>query len=260
MKNYHTHTFRCKHASGDVEDYVKEAIQNGMTVLGISDHTPLPDNRWLEVRMHFSELENYIQAIDSAKEKFKEIKILKGMECEYGKEYYNFYKEELLGKYDFDYLIGAPHYFTDNGEWKNTFGSLNQGKDLISYGKYVIESMSSKLFAFIAHPDLFGNSYMPWDENTIACSRDILSAAAELDVPLEINGLGFRRPSVQTSQGKRKMYPLEGFWELASEYSIKVVLNSDAHRPQDVASDIDKGLAMAKKYDLEIADLSHLEG
>ena len=27
--NYHTHTFLCKHAIGDVEDYVKRAIQLG---------------------------------------------------------------------------------------------------------------------------------------------------------------------------------------------------------------------------------------
>ncbi|MCB1191948.1 MAG: histidinol-phosphatase [Leptospiraceae bacterium] len=259
MKNYHTHTFRCKHASGDVKDYVKVAIENGITVLGISDHTPLPDNRWLNVRMHFSELGNYVNAIISAKSEFTQIKILKGMECEYAKEYHSFYQEKLLGEYGFDYLIGAPHYFTDGNEWKNTYGDLVHGKDLIAYGNYVVESMQSGLFRFIAHPDLFGNSYLPWDENTIACSKDILQAAEELKIPLEINGLGFRKPRVNSPKGKRRMYPLDEFWELASGYNISVVLNSDAHRPQDVAASIDKGLAMAQKYQLKIADLADLE-
>ena len=45
-KNYHTHTYRCQHASGDVEDYCEAAVEQGLQVLGISDHTALPDDRW----------------------------------------------------------------------------------------------------------------------------------------------------------------------------------------------------------------------
>ena len=26
LKNYHTHTYRCKHASGDVSDYIRAAL------------------------------------------------------------------------------------------------------------------------------------------------------------------------------------------------------------------------------------------
>ncbi|MEI3505641.1 MAG: PHP domain-containing protein [Bacilli bacterium] len=38
--NYHTHTFLCKHAIGDVEDYVKRAIQLGYHTIAITDHGP----------------------------------------------------------------------------------------------------------------------------------------------------------------------------------------------------------------------------
>ncbi|HAH75526.1 MAG TPA: histidinol phosphate phosphatase HisJ family protein, partial [Kandleria vitulina] len=40
MKNYHTHTYRCKHAIGKEEDYIKNAIKAGYTELGFSDHAP----------------------------------------------------------------------------------------------------------------------------------------------------------------------------------------------------------------------------
>ena len=40
MKNFHTHTRRCMHASGSDEDYVLAAIEAGYEVLGFSDHTP----------------------------------------------------------------------------------------------------------------------------------------------------------------------------------------------------------------------------
>ncbi|MCK7488353.1 MAG: PHP domain-containing protein [Bacillus subtilis] len=38
--NYHTHMYLCKHATGHVKDYVKEAIKLGFHSLGMSDHAP----------------------------------------------------------------------------------------------------------------------------------------------------------------------------------------------------------------------------
>ena len=40
--NYHTHTYRCNHATGTIEDYVKEAIKANIDEIGISDHLPHP--------------------------------------------------------------------------------------------------------------------------------------------------------------------------------------------------------------------------
>ena len=81
--NFHTHTYRCGHASGDVEDYVLCAIEADVEVLGISDHTPLPKNKWPEDRMSLEELDEYTLKIESAAEKHHhEITILKGMECD----------------------------------------------------------------------------------------------------------------------------------------------------------------------------------
>ena len=59
QRNYHTHTYRCKHATGDVIDYAKAAIEADLTTLGMSDHAALPDNRWNNVRMSMLELDDY---------------------------------------------------------------------------------------------------------------------------------------------------------------------------------------------------------
>ena len=37
QRNYHTHTYRCKHATGDVIDYAKAAIEADLTTLGMSE-------------------------------------------------------------------------------------------------------------------------------------------------------------------------------------------------------------------------------
>ena len=38
--NFHTHTFRCHHASGTPEEYVLRAIDVGIEYMGFSDHFP----------------------------------------------------------------------------------------------------------------------------------------------------------------------------------------------------------------------------
>ena len=253
MNNYHTHTWRCKHASGTVTDYTKEAETADIGILGISDHTPLPDNRWDFVRMGMDELDLYLEEFQTAAERFPQITLLKGFECDWAPEYRNFYREELLEKRDTDYLIGAVHWFPYHGEWLYT-GDIENSKHLSAYSSHIIEAMESGLFSFIAHPDSFGIGYKPWDENARSCSRDIISAAEELGSILEINGYGLRKPMISTEEGERRQYPLKGFWELAGESGITAICNSDAHNPEDVAASLEETAKIASDFSVRLTD------
>ncbi len=257
-ENYHTHTYRCKHASGDVADYCREAVNRGLELLGISDHTPLPDGRWSEVRMSLAQLPDYCEQISQARRDFPELRVLRGMECEFSEQYAEFYREELLERRAFDYLIGAAHFFPFRGEWQNLRAVAEPG-GLRAYADYLIQAMRSGLFAFIAHPDMFGGAYPRWDREAESCSRDLLQAAAELNIPLEINGYGLRKPPLKTPWGPRPKYPWEPFWTLAEDYPISVVINSDAHRPEDVAASLDQALAIARRHHLALANLDYLK-
>ena len=42
IANYHTHTWRCRHADGTEREYVERAIEGGLKILGFSDHSPYP--------------------------------------------------------------------------------------------------------------------------------------------------------------------------------------------------------------------------
>lgn len=257
MKNYHTHTYRCKHAVGTVADYVEAAVEQGIKVLGISEHTPFPDNRWLEVRLHMDELDTYCKEIEKAQRTFRDIRVLKGLECEYIECFKSFYKEELLGKRNMDYLILAGHVLGPNGEspW-NLQGNLRSAKEeLKHYAEYLVKGMETGLFTFVAHPDVFGTFYFNWDEEAVACSKYILEGAQDLHIPLEINGYGLRKPKIETPEGIRHMYPWHKFWEVASQYNIGVLANSDAHRPEDVGASIGEALEIAKKYGLRVVEL-----
>ena len=75
ITNHHSHTFRCKHAQGDAVDYVRHAFQGGASVYGISDHSPIPDGRYPEVRMAMEELDSYENAVRKAQSEFPEVKV-----------------------------------------------------------------------------------------------------------------------------------------------------------------------------------------
>ena len=150
-------------------------------------------------------------------------------------KFHSFYEDELFGEYGFEYLVGGPHFFTDDyGNWQGTYGGTVDRKSLRQYGEYVCDMIESELFDFIAHPDLFGNCYASWDANTVACSRDIFAAAEACSVGLEINALGLRKIARKRFNNPYPLYPWLPFWELASEYDLKVIVNADAHRPTDL--------------------------
>lgn len=251
MKNYHTHTYRCKHAVGTVDDYVQAAIKQNVEVLGMSEHTPFPgDSHWLEVRMAYEELEDYCKEIDEAKEKYSNIQILKGFECEYLKEYDQYYKEVLLGEQGADYLILAGHQIRGTSPWNLRGETKSLKEELRLYANYLVKGMETGLFTFIAHPDVFGTFYLEWDEEAAAASKYIIEAAKAYDMPLEVNGYGLRKPEIVTAQGIRRMYPLHKFWEMAGHYDIQVLANSDAHKPEDIIANIEEGYSLAEYYGL----------
>ncbi len=254
--NYHTHTYRCGHATGDAPEYARIAAAGGCKVLGFSDHTPMPDGRWQDWRMRFTELEDYEQAVRQAALEQPALTVLLGMECEWLPELRAFYEDELLGRRGYDYLIGACHLTElSAGEWVGSFDHTTTPQALAAYAATCIRTMESGLFAFIAHPDLFGCCNESWTVDIGKCAHDICASAAALNVPLEINGLGFRKGLVEGSDGKRPPYPWAPFWEVAAEHGVRVVLNSDAHHPQDVLGNYEDVSRLRDRFKLVEADL-----
>ena len=73
-----------------------------------------------------------------------------------------------------------------------------------------------------------------WDDQAKSCLGAILDAAIDLNMPLEINGLGMSREPVQTPMGVRYPYPSWEFWETVAQSKALVICNSDAHNPLDI--------------------------
>lgn len=235
--NLHTHTYRCQHASGDALDYARVAAQQGCRILGISDHTPLPDDRWPSVRMKLAELDDYCAAVAAAERAIPEVQVLLGLECEYIPAFHHWYADELRWQRGCHYLIAATHWVPMDDDWVSAFGTLHEPRLLRAYISHCERSLSCGLFDFLAHPDLIGCSPVAWNADFAACARAIAACARDCEVALELNTYGPRKRLVHTPTGARPMYPWRPFWEIVAEEGASVVVNSDAHRPQDVADD-----------------------
>ncbi|MBR2043129.1 MAG: histidinol-phosphatase [Clostridia bacterium] len=250
--NYHTHTYRCSHATGTEEEYIKRAIDGGIKIMGFSDHAPVNCvegyKGWWRVQPE--DAKEYIDTINSLKEKYKDkIKIHVGFEMEYYPEYF----EEML-KYvkelGAEYIIMGEHYI--DGDWKETSHHSNHpgrtAEELKKYVDTVIEGMKTGEYLYVAHPDMV--FFDKGDEVYKREAKRICTAAKEMDIPLELNLLGIY---------DNRNYPDERFLKVAGEVGCKMILGFDAHDPYRAFDDksLVKAEELINKYNLNI--ISDLE-
>ena len=234
LANYHTHTCRCGHAAGTEADYVRAALDAGWQVLGFSDHVPWPYKSGFTnpgVRMPAASLPEHIAVLRRLREQYKEqLRIYFGFECEYFPDYMAWLREmkEALG---LDYLIFGNHFErTDEGGFY--YGRCRDKAHIIRYTDNALQGMATGLFCCFAHPDLFCMDYPRFDDTAKDCARTLLTAAKELQLPVEYNLQGIRLCERGSAAGLG--YPCRAFWELAAEIGNTVLVGSDAHDPQEL--------------------------
>ncbi|MCH3916745.1 MAG: histidinol-phosphatase [Spirochaetia bacterium] len=244
--NLHTHSYYCGHGVGEPIDYVREARKNGISLLGFSEHCPVKENRWASSRMAFGSLPDYLQDIKAAQQ-VEDIKVLAGFECDFYPAYRSYFQEL---KEQTDFLLFGVHYLDTPQQADFPIHCLPIGKkELAIYGQQYVRALESGLFAFGAHPDLFGIQYPRWDAEAIAVSKEILSCAASYDIPLEVNANGLLKEKVLDSKGFRYPYPLDPFWNLAKEQfpKVKIICNGDLHDPLNFSSFLENGRQWSKR-------------
>ncbi len=231
--NLHTHTAYCNHAKGSVQEYVVEAKTTGrLSALGFTEHMPVPGD-FLKENMRISSLDAYVRDVRECATDTDGLLILLGGECDYFPSLRGYYEDEFLGTYSFDYLTCSIHHYRDDITGELQY--VSRSKDFTAYlSRYVstyIDALTSGLFLFGCHPDLFLAPIRDWNAELKAASIDIIQCAIALDIPLEVNGSGLRKPLIETTQGPRHPYATEEFFLLAADLGAKICCNSDAHSP-----------------------------
>ena len=231
MRNYHTHTSRCKHASGTDEEYVLTAIEQGYAALGFTDHTPWPyANGYVSrIRMDVEQLGDYVASIRALKEKYRgRIELFIGLECEPFPQYYGWLRE-MKEKYQLDYLILGNHVSQED-EAGHFYMRSQTRDDLKRYTESTLQGMESGLFTYLAHPEVSWSDYQQVDDACMDMAEAICREARRLNMPLEYNLLGNDYRETQRTHGLG--YPHDAFWEVAARHGNAGIVGIDAHRPE----------------------------
>lgn len=230
--NYHTHTFRCGHATGTEEEYVLAAIEGGWKVLGFSEHMPWPYESGFtneKTRMPLSDVEEHLRILREMREKYREsIRLYIGFECEYFPAYLPWLRD-FCEKEKPDYLLLGNHFDrTDEGGFY--YGVSTEAAHIRSYTENTLQGMETGLFRYLAHPDLPLMQYPAFDEEAKRMSYELCRAAKTLDMPLEYNLQGLRHIASGSARGVG--YPCPDFWRIAASVGNTAIVGVDAHAPE----------------------------
>lgn len=247
IANYHTHTWRCNHATGREEAYVQAALERHFEILGFSDHAPycFPNGYVSGFRMRLDQLLDYCNIVRLLQKKYAgQIQIPLGVEMEY---YPAYFAETLkvLQDVGIEYMLLGQH-FVGNEINEHYSGRATGDADILKrYCRQAMEGMNTGLFTYLAHPDLI---HFVGDEK-LYCQqmRRLCQEAKTCGLPLELNMLG---------QWSGRHYPNPVFWELAAEEGCDVILGCDAHAPEHLhREDAEQQLhAMIRHYGLKLLD------
>ena len=240
--DYHIHTTLCHHAVGRPIEYVRAAQRAGLTEIGFADHNPMPAHfdGW---RMSIQDLPRYLEMVEEVRST-SGFPIRLGLECDFI-EGYESWIETLAGKVQWDYLIGSVHYIApgwdvDNPKYLSRFREFPVEEIWELYWKHYVRCIESGLFDFVAHPDLakkFG--YRPLCDLR-RYYHPAIESLAKRDVAFEINTAGLRKEA-------EEIYPASAFIELAREAGVAVLVNSDAHAPEEVGYKFDLARDLARQ-------------
>lgn len=235
----HIHSAYCGHAEGTLDEFVKAAIQLGLTEIGFAGHFPYP----LDFKEPVADcvipeffFPVFVSEVDELREIYSDsITIHLAVEVDYLPGFMEKTKT-MCQKFSFDYVYGSVHivdgvpidYSEDvllqhieklggvDGLWEKYWQSLEG----------LIESELCQVIAHLDLPKKFSAAHPIPDQSKRV--ESILSLIKDRDIVLEINTGGIDRSYL------REPYPSVSILHQAAKKGIDVTLGSDAHRPEEV--------------------------
>ncbi len=235
----HNHTKLCKHATGELFEYVEKAIKDKTKYFGFSDHAPMNFDE--KYRMNFNEMNFYENSIKNIKEKYKDkITILLGYEA----DFLPGHLDERIFNAKVDYLIGSVHFVDnwgfDDPEFIGTYKEKNTDEIWEKYFNSIKEMAKSGKYNIVGHIDLIKIFNFKPKKEIKMIAKDAIKAIKKADMVVELNSAGYRKPC-------KEAYPSLELLEMISEYDIPITFGSDAHKPNQVGYKSNELITLAKK-------------
>ena len=244
MQNFNLHTHSVySDGKSQPREIVEEAVRQGLTTLGFSEHSPLPFDNTFSVKSE--RMPDYVAEIAQLKAEFKDkIDIYCGLEADYItgiSEPFAVTKE----KYHLDYLIGGVHlvgqsanpdeiWFIDGPKWEIYDEGLQRFFDgdirraVRRFYEQTNEMIEREPFDIIAHFDKIKmhnrERYFHEDESWYrALAFETLDLIREKGLVMEVNVRGLYKKRYNG------FYPSPWLMEEACKMGVPAIISADAH-------------------------------
>jgi histidinol-phosphatase (PHP family) len=253
FRDYHVHLEQGPYTMEWIKRFVEEGVKKGVAEIGFSEH----GHRFVQAKDLWKsegfrgqwtlkeateDIDEYVKIVEKAKGLGLPVKL--GIEMDYIPEYEDEIRD-FINKYSFDYVLGAVHWIGDFGfdhpALINEWNLRDMDDTYREYFDILLKAIKSGIFDCIAHPDVikvFGHRARG---DLSQMYEEAAKAMKEMDLCAEVSTAGFRKPVGE-------LYPAPLMLECFRKYDVPIMINSDAHRPEDVGRDFDKALDFVKSY------------
>jgi len=232
MQNFNLHTHSIySDGKSQPREIVEEAVRQGLTTLGFSEHSPLPFDNTFSVKS--ADMPRYVAEIAQLKEEFKDkIDIYCALEADYltgVSEPFAVTKE----KYHLDYLIidGPKWEVYDEGLQKFFNGDIRRA--VCRFFEQSNEMIEKEQFDIIAHfdkikmhnRDRYFHEDEPWYRKLALETLDLIR---EKGLVMEINTRGIYKKRYNG------FYPSPWLMEKACKMGVPAIISADAHHFSEI--------------------------
>lgn len=241
LTDYHTHSARCGHAVGSMDEYIDRAIARGISEIGLTDHlylyfldSSLREKSWAMAEETFDE--HYREMLELRERYRDDIEVRVSVEADFVPGHED-QLDRILGQYEFDYILGGVHFvrgwLIDDPATRHRYKEESVTSIYRHYYENLQLAIASGRFDLIAHFDLpkkFGDRPETSLDDCVAATLDL---AAERNVTIEVSSAGLRMPACE-------IYPSRSILQEMRQREIPIALSSDAHDPAHVGDRFDE--------------------
>lgn len=248
---YHVHNKICNHSTNEVDEVVDYALKNKYQAIYFCEHCPLVNthsDHFKHTRPKYKQFLAYQKQIKALKKQYQnKIKLYFGYETECSQESKTYY-EKLARDPICEFMICGNHFYNNVLKQQPlvyTAYHTASKQQVKQYWKNLKAAIESKLYSWIAHPEIFLNSYQKWDEVSSAICKKIIAYAIKYHLPLGFN-INYSSPKNEWH------YPVEKFWKMVANTTAKVIIENDSHDLSTIKKPwIEKNYALAYKWGLK---------
>lgn len=256
LADYHVHTSFSDDSAYPLEEVIKDAIKLNINDICITDHVDYgikvdltDDIKEIKVRgeQPFTNVDyiKYTEEIKNMKKIYGDkINIKMGLECGMQMHTINKY-EELLKKYDFDFIILSVHQVDDKEFWTQDF---QKGKSQKEYNELYYKEIlglvkNYKNYSVLGHLDLI----VRYDEKGIYPFEKVKPIIEDILKIVIADNRGIEFNTSYHRYGLKDTTPSMEILKLYHELGGNIItIGSDSHKPEHLGYKIDEAKEILK--------------